>query len=101
MIIDLETKEVVFGPSTVAQEIAQNIRNIVNTWYFEVPFFRDFGLQPDYLDSPPDYAQMQMRADLIEKINRDEPRAKVENISFSGDALNGKLKPTVRISYNG
>lgn len=98
--IDLNRYEVIFAPSTIAEEVSQNIRMILGTMFFEVPYHRDFGLNATYLDAPIQRSQALSRADIIRKINQYEPRARVEDIEFQGDALDGKTLPIVRISLN-
>lgn len=98
--IDVNKYEVVFAPATIEEEVAQNVRMIVSAMFFEVPYHREFGLNATYLDSPIQRSQALSRADIIKQINRYEPRARVEDIIFQGDAINGKTAPIVRISLN-
>lgn len=98
--INLNKYAVVFAPATVQEEVVQNIRMILSTIYFSVPYHREFAITADYLDDPIHVSQMRMRADIAEKILKYEPRAKLEEIVFQGDAINGYTKPIVRISLN-
>lgn len=89
-----------FLPSSIDEEIAQNIRMILSTWQTSVPCFRGFGLQADYLDAPIDQAKLRSVIDITKQINLYEPRVTIESINFESDPLSGKLKPIVRVSIN-
>jgi uncharacterized protein len=99
--ITLQDKyEIEFGPSDERVEVIQNVRTILNELFFGVINHRNFGLNATYLDAPIQTANILSRADIIEKIEKDEPRAKVESVSFKGDGLTGYTNPIVRISIN-
>ncbi|QHJ79177.1 MAG: hypothetical protein [Caudoviricetes sp.] len=98
--ISLTNYEVRFGPPSIEEEIAQNVRMILSTMFFEVPYHRECGLDASYLDSPIQVAQTRSRVDIIKQINKYEPRAKVQYINMSGDAINGRTTPVVGISIN-
>lgn len=61
---------------------------------------RDFGLSWDFVDMPTEQAKAEIMQEIMIKVARYEPRAKVEEITFSGDATNGEIIPTVRFSIN-
>lgn len=92
--------EVVFAPETIEEEVAQNIRMILSSMFFEVPYAREFGLNAIYLDAPILRAQALTRVDIIKQINRYEPRAKVEYVNMDGNVIEGKTTPIVGISLN-
>lgn len=98
--IDFNKYEVIFAPETIEEEVVQNIRNIINEMFFGVPYHREFGLNPTYLDGPIQMTQMKMRVDITNQVNRFEPRAKIIDIKFNGEAVNGYTMPTVRIALN-
>jgi len=80
------------------RSIIQNIRNIITTWRGSVPLDRDFGLDSSILDSPQNTVFALLQIDIMEQINKYEPRVEVLNVSFnSGDALNGEVCPLLRI----
>lgn len=81
----------------------QNIHNCLNaiasTRIGNVPLYRHFGTDWEWIDKPEPYAMAKYRADLMEAIDKYEPRIKVISISFrqnTAGALDGKLYPTVR-----
>ncbi|MEA5034039.1 GPW/gp25 family protein [Cloacibacillus evryensis] len=81
----------------------QNIHNCLNaiasTRIGSVPLYRHFGTDWEWVDKPEPYAMAKYRADLMEAIDKYEPRIKVISISFrrsTADAFDGKLYPIVR-----
>lgn len=89
-----------FSPPTLEIEVYQNIRNILSDMFFSVPFMREYGLNPEYLDDPIQKSQVLSKADIIKQIKRYEPRARVVSVNMEGDLLEGKSIPRVRIELN-
>lgn len=80
-----------------------NIRNclstIAATRLKTVPLRRHFGTEWEWVDKPLQYAMAKYRADLIDAIDKWEPRVRIVSISFRTDniaAMSGKLVPIVR-----
>lgn len=90
-------KPIDFAPPTVADEVLQNVATILATMRYTVPFDRELGLNPDYLDDPMPVSQARATADIIDAIHRFEPRCRVDSVTFTGDGMEGTLRPTVRV----
>ena len=88
------------NPSGVIEEVVQNVRMIMATVIYSVPYDRTLGIDGDCLDNPINLNKALAKSALFNAIKKDEPRAEVHSISFEGDALEGKLKPVVRILIN-
>lgn len=103
MIVDVTPRAapVNFAPATVVEEVLQNVATILATMRYSVPYDRDFGLNPDYLDDPVPLTKARATADIIATIRKYEPRCKIESVEFRGDAATGKMTPVVRVSING
>lgn len=86
-----------FRPATVLEEIFQNISTIVSTARFSVPLFREFGTNAFFVDKPMTTIRPTLIAELIEVVEKYEPRVIVEEIKMSGE-IDGKLFPTIIIS---
>lgn len=89
-----------FGPSTVLEEILQNVKTILATPKFSVPLDREFGLNATMLDSPTPAGMAALTAEVFEAVQRYEPRVKVKKVFFNpseADALDGIVRPTVRV----
>lgn len=99
-VLDL-AQPVSFMPKTLAEEILQNVRTILATRVGAVPLHREFGVSWEHIDKPIHIAQSLVRAEIIESIERWEPRAEVEGIEFSEsaeDAMEGLMKPKITMN---
>lgn len=85
-----------FGASGVT-EIIQNIRTILATPKYSVPLNREFGVDLTMLDAPLPIAKARFSAEVIQAIQRWEPRAKVIKVTYEGNATEGILRPKVRV----
>lgn len=84
-----------FAPANVQDEVIQNVRTILTTPKGSIPMDRDFGVSFP-LDDPTPRAQQLLNVEIIEAIERYEPRAKVTKVKWSANA-DGRLEPTVLI----
>lgn len=89
------------SPATVVDEILQNVAVILASVRYTVPYDRRFGLNPEYLDDPLPLTQARATADIIEAVRYGEPRAKIAEVTFEGDAASGVMRPVVKVSING
>lgn len=83
-----------FGAQGIAQ-IQQNVRFILTTVMGSVPLDRTFGIDPSLVDAPIPTAQSRLTAEIIRAVRAYEPRARVMQVKYGGDALDGQLIPTV------
>lgn len=58
---------------------------------------RDFGIDWSFVDMPMPSAKAMIEAELITKTKKYEPRAVVKQITWTGDAALGLIKPKVVI----
>lgn len=72
-----------------AERIAQNVLNILRTRQFEVPFMRDLGINPDFLDSEPHSMTTDFVTHVTSVIEAGEPRATVRNVKVESGDENG------------
>lgn len=98
-IIDVtaELEGVSFAPGNELEEILQNVRTILTTMKGSVPLDRDFGLDGSVLDRPVNALRTVLTTNIIEVVEQYEPRVKVTQVSFSGNADEGVVIPTVRV----
>lgn len=91
--------EINFSPDTLT-EILQNVQTILSTPKYSVPLDRDFGIDVTMLDEPLPVAQARLTAEIIEAVQRWEPRVQVTKVSYDGDfadGMDGILRPRVRV----
>ena len=92
--------EINLMPETEIEEIAQNVRTILNTMQNTVPLDREFGIDASLIDMPITAAKARATANIATAINNYEPRARVKEVHFSGDNLEGLAKFTVILEIN-
>ena len=86
-----------FHPATALKEILQNVRIILTTEKYSVPLDRNFGITAMMLDMPLPVAQARLNAEIINAVQRYEPRVNVTAVSYDGDGMDGTLRPRVRV----
>lgn len=97
-IIVSDNKAIIIGERGI-NEITQNIRMILTTIRGTLYLDRDFGLDPELIDTPQINAIIKYRSEIIDQIEKYEPRVNVIAIDFTTnqiDAMNGTLSPVVK-----
>jgi len=87
-----------FAPNTIAEELDQNIKCIIETITGSVPLARSFGVDQTDVDAPVNFVQSQMANKIITAIQEQEPRVVVDSITFAIDEDTGSVKPNVKYS---
>lgn len=88
------------APVNELEEIGQNVATILKTIKGSVPLDRDFGVNFSPIDAPSNQALMLWKVEIIEAIERDEPRARVLKIEFDknkSNGMEGQLTPVVTL----
>lgn len=97
-VLALDGASDIFG-AVGLHDIRNCLNTIAATRVGSVPLYRHFGTDWEWIDRPEPYAMARYRADLMEAIDRYEPRVEVLSITFKSDklaAMDGKLCPVVR-----
>lgn len=85
------------GELAERDDIIRCIRNLMLTPAGTVPLDRDFGLnQSTFMSVPIETAKNLLAIELIEKIERYEPRASVKEVDMTG-TVDGQIKVRVVI----
>ena len=93
MIVTVRSNEdVIDWGATGNERIIQNVRNLIRTRKYEVPFMREMGLSPDLIDSSLNKIKGDITTGVIELINTYESRVSVldvsvETVDGSGDCV--------------
>lgn len=98
IIISPDNDKISIGERGI-NEITQNIRMILTTIKGTLYLDRDFGLNPDLIDTPQIQAMIKYRSEIIDQIEKNEPRVNVIEIDFTtnkNDSMNGTLLPVVK-----
>lgn len=88
--------EIKGAAETETEELNTNIKTLLETREGSQPGDRSFGISWNCLDEPSDIAECMFVAELIEKINRYEPRLEVDDIEFTREEERLKPKITFR-----
>lgn len=87
-------------PGSMEEEVAQNIRVLLETVKYDVPLVRDMGLDADYLHKPQPVAETLLYQSIADAIETYEPRAELVDIDFSVDAESGAIISVVEVDIN-
>jgi hypothetical protein len=94
-----ENFEINFAPSSVVDEVLQNIAMILSTVKGTVPLDRGFGISDRFVDRPVTAAQALIRADIYEAIERYESRAQIVDIIIDYN-ISGSLTIKTEVKIN-
>jgi len=90
-----------FAPSRVMEEVIQNVQTIIATPIYSTPLNRTFGVDAIMLDLPLPVLQAKLAAEIVQAIEKFEPRVAVVKVSFTGNAESGNVKPYVVLRLKG
>lgn len=85
------------GNGTTAENVRKCLTVLLGTREGEQALDRNFGLNWDFLDMTTAAAKARLTAEIIEKIKKYEPRAKIKSVKFKAD-VNGLLSPVLEVS---
>ena len=100
MILEImakDTNDFSWQPTTEAEEIIQNVRTILTTRRGSVPLDRAFGIDTVLIDLPVTAIKGRLTKEIIEAVERFEPRVEVKEVKFAGDAAEGAVYPVVKV----
>lgn len=85
-------------PKTKLQEVMQNVGIIIASPKFSVPLDRELGTTHSQLDTPTNLAQPMLIMEIIDAVEKYEPRAEIINIEIITDEAHlGKIYPRVEM----
>lgn len=74
------------------EEIVQNVENILSRIKGNIPLSREKGIDTEFIDEPTNIVQALMIGIVIDEIERDEPRFKVDEVIYdNSNQASGKL----------
>lgn len=79
------------------ERIVQNVLNIIRTRKYEVPFMRNLGINPDYLDNTLRFIRSQLSQEIMELVEIFENRASVAEVNFIDTDSNGNIIFEVKV----
>lgn len=78
------------GEIPEAEEILRCIRNLIMTPVGTVPLDRDFGIDQSILGLPIDAARSLLAVEIIDKVERYEPRVSVSEVELTAN-IDGQI----------
>ena len=72
-------------PKTPQDEKMQNLYCMLNTYISEVPCYRNFGLDKQYLSAPMNLAKTMLVAAIAEALNNFFPELRLDKVDFDFD----------------
>lgn len=96
-IIAKDTNDFSWQPETEVEEIIQNVRTVLTTRRGSVPLDRSFGIDTALIDLPVTAIKGRLTTEIIEAVERFEPRVEVKEVKFTGDAADGAVYPAVKV----
>ena len=101
LVLNLAGKtEVNFKPTTVLEEVQQNILHLFSLKRGEVPYARSKGVDPDIIDQLVDVAKIRFTQNFTKLVKEYEPRAKILKIGWNEANIDGELSPKVLLSVD-
>jgi phage baseplate assembly protein W len=91
MILVVSTDNAINWNATGYDRLADNVANILKTRKGEVPFFRDMGIDPSYIDTPLTISKGGIINDAISAILDYEPRVSVNEIDVTDCDEDGNI----------
>lgn len=76
-------------------EIRRNVEFLLSTYKFSCPMYRNFGLAAKFIDKQNSRAESIARDEIEQAIKEYEPRAEIDEISFT--YKNGKMYPAIKL----
>ena len=92
-----EKVKINLAPKTLFEEIIQNLTMILSTIKNTTPLERDFGLSARFIDKPTPAAEALLTAEVLDAVEKYEPRAQIVDIFFERDEIAGKITPRLEV----
>ena len=93
-----DLKNINLAPETTEEEVLQNIAVIISTPKFSVPLDRGLGMAQRFVDRPIQVAQSILISEVLDAVERDEPRAEVLGVTYELGDTPGTLIPVVEVN---
>jgi len=81
-------------------EVLQNVRTLFMTRAGTCPLDRELGIDLSLIDDPMPTARAKLQVEMIQKLKRYEPRARISKFGVDSRVLDGHLLLTVAIQVN-
>lgn len=90
--------ELILNEKDTVASVMQNVRIILTSIQGTIPLYRDFGLSREHKGKAVNTVRPMLYADIREKVEKYEPRARVENVYVEQQENDGLIIPTVEVT---
>lgn len=101
MIVQIEndnnSSNLPWGKAKGKDRIVQNVKNILNTYKYEVAYNRNLGISPDIIDKDVETMKSIIMEDLFDNIKQYEPRAKLKAVEIKEITSDGAISAAITI----
>lgn len=97
IIITTNSEQLPYRRLDRVDRVVQNIRNILNTYKYEVAYNRDLGINPDIIDKDTETMKSIIMQDLFNNIQKYEPRATLKSVDIKEVSSDGKITAEIKI----
>lgn len=86
-IVDTIAEQPLDWSAKGSARVLQNVYNLLNTYKYEVAYDRLIGLDAGIIDKPMSQVGGLLTAQIIEQVERFEPRAKISDVEILGQGM--------------
>lgn len=91
--------DLTLAPENEVEEVIQDIFVLLNTPKGTVPFYREFGIDGEYLHKPIHLAKTMYAAAVTDAIEQFIPGVQLQSVSFAGNADSpSTLRPILEVT---
>jgi phage baseplate assembly protein W len=88
------------NPESITEEVIQNLQMLLATPKYSVPLDREFGVSWEMADKPLNIAKTLLVGEIMDAVEKYEPRAEVTDITFTRDEITGRIVPRLEVLIN-
>lgn len=79
------------------ERVLQNVLNLVRTRKWEIPFMYDVGISQEFTDNKLSYIEAELTDEIMELVEKYEPRAKVVEVTLISVDENNNLNFDMKV----
>ncbi len=97
-IVNIKEFKINLFPETMVEEVLQNVAVILSTPKYSVPLNRNLGLEQRFVDKPLSVAKTIITTEVLEAVEKYEPRAEILSVKFDPHEESAVLNPIVEVN---
>lgn len=97
-LIAFQQNAINIAPKTTEEEILQNVATLISTAQYSIPLDRGLGLAQRFVDKPIQAAKAIIVSEVLDAVEKYEPRVEVVSVKFKQGTNPGSLIPVVEVN---